>query len=259
MQYPSIHPWLQELWGGDREGGGDHAGDDVAVLLSAARASPRAETTADGEQFVAANPSLGSADAKQPSSRDDVRGVVTRPRHTNFSGEITQATNSLGGVIKVGPWGGSGGQAFYTRGRSVARLWRISLYHSDAIRAFSYDYLHRGAIRTEGPFGGRQHASTGVRETIVLYADEHITAVEGTFGHCRSVPQVVITSLTFHTDKGRTFGPYGDKAAGTPFSIPAENGCIVGFWGRSGWLLDAIGVYITPCSPGYKAASYSMG
>jgi hypothetical protein len=58
--------------------------------------------------------------------------------------------------------------------------------------------------------------------------------------------QVVVTSLTFHTDKGETYGPYGEET-GTPFSIPAANGCIVGFWGRSGWLLDAIGVYITPC------------
>jgi hypothetical protein len=83
-------------------------------------------------------------------------------------------------------------------------------------------------------------------EQISFSPDEHLTAVEGTFGRCRSVPEVVITSLTFRTDKGRTYGPYGE-GTGTPFSIPAANGCIVGFWGRSGWLLDAIGVYIMPC------------
>ena len=93
--------------------------------------------------------------------------------------------------------------------------------------------------------------------------DEHVTAVEGTFGRCRSVTEVVVTSLTFRTNKGRTYGPYGEET-GTPFSIPAANGCIVGFWGRSGWLLDAIGVYIMPCqvdkpaffvSNAYKATS----
>ena len=89
---------------------------------------------------------------------------------------------------------------------------------------------------------------------INFASDEHLTAVEGTFGRCRSVPEVVVTSLTFRTDKGRTYGPYGEET-GTPFSIPAANGCIVGFWGRSGWLLDAIGVYIMPCQV-YKPAFF---
>jgi hypothetical protein len=103
------------------------------------------------------------------------------------------------------------------------------------------------------------------REQINFSPDEHLIAVEGTFGRCRSVAEVVVTSLTFRTDKGRTYGPYGEET-GTRFSIPAANGCIVGFWGRSGWLLDAIGVYIMPCqeqvykpsffiSQAYKGAS----
>ncbi|KAK3118275.1 hypothetical protein QOZ80_9BG0696580 [Eleusine coracana subsp. coracana] len=104
-----------------------------------------------------------------------------------------------------------------------------------------------------GPWG-RPHSfgSTAVRATINLSAGEHVTAVEGTIGHFRggSVPDVVITSLTFRTSIGRTYGPYGggdEEGEGTRFSIPAASGCIVGFWGRSGWLLDAIGVYIKPC------------
>ncbi|KAK1699162.1 hypothetical protein QYE76_015859 [Lolium multiflorum] len=176
---------------------------------------------------------------------------------SNFSGEITDGARpgGAGGVAKVGPWGGSGGQGFYMPGArspgaggGTPRLLSVTLYHADAVHAFSFEYLLGGVLvgRTMAPSGGRSHGSKGLRATINFSPDEHLTAVEGTFGRCRSVPEVVITSLTFRTDKGRTYGPYGE-GTGTPFSIPAANGCIVGFWGRSGWLLDAIGVYIMPC------------
>ena len=52
----------------------------------------------------------------------------------------------------------------------------------------------------------------------------------------------VVRSLTFKTNK-RTFGPYG-KEEGTPFNLPIENGLIIGFKGRSGELLDAIGFHL---------------
>jgi len=84
---------------------------------------------------------------------------------------------------------------------------------------------------------------------IKLSAGERVTAVEGTIGRFGGVPDVVITSLTFRTRTGRTYGPYGNTAAaaGMLFSVPAADGAsIVGFWGRSGWLLDAIGVYVKP-------------
>ncbi|GJN28433.1 hypothetical protein PR202_gb16556 [Eleusine coracana subsp. coracana] len=61
-----------------------------------------------------------------------------------------------------------------------------------------------------------------------------------------SVPDSVITSLRFRTNTGRTYRPYG-RESGTSFYIPAASGCIDGFWGRSGWLIDSIGVYIRHC------------
>jgi hypothetical protein len=90
---------------------------------------------------------------------------------------------------------------------------------------------------------------------IKLSAGEHVTAVEGTIGRFGGVPDLVITSLTFRSSTGRTYGPYGNTAAaGTPFfSLPVADGAgIVGFWGRSGWLLDAIGVYVKPSSSIFK-------
>jgi len=192
-------------------------------------------------------------------ARDDVHTrAAARPwsrhRHSNFSDEITDEKRPGGrGVIKVGPWGGSGGKAFYMRrgpGVSAPRVRSVTLQYTDAIHSF-YQSSDEAVVkqtlqRAEG--GGQGRA----RLTINFASDEQLIAVEGTYGHCSYVPAVVVTSLTLRTDKGRTYGPYG-KETGTSFSIPAANGCIVGFWGRSGWLLDAIGVYIRPCQA-HKAA-----
>lgn len=41
----------------------------------------------------------------------------------------------------------------------------------------------------------------------------------------------------------RTFGPYGTRE-GPAFDLPAAGGKIVGFDGRSGGLLDALGTYV---------------
>uniref|UniRef100_A0A7N2R7S9 Jacalin-type lectin domain-containing protein n=1 Tax=Quercus lobata TaxID=97700 RepID=A0A7N2R7S9_QUELO len=52
----------------------------------------------------------------------------------------------------------------------------------------------------------------------------------------------VIHSLCFYTNKTE-YGLYGSEK-GTPFSLPMEDGVIVGFHGRAGQYVDAIGVYV---------------
>lgn len=52
---------------------------------------------------------------------------------------------------------------------------------------------------------------------------------------------VVVRSLCFYTNHTK-YGPFGSNS-GTSFSIPMEGGAIVGFHGRAGQFLDAIGVY----------------
>ncbi|KAK1661009.1 hypothetical protein QYE76_049168 [Lolium multiflorum] len=41
----------------------------------------------------------------------------------------------------------------------------------------------------------------------------------------------------------RTLGPYGTEE-GAPFELPAAGGRIIGFHGRSGTFLDALGTYV---------------
>lgn len=51
-----------------------------------------------------------------------------------------------------------------------------------------------------------------------------------------------VRSLSFYTNKGK-YGPFG-KEIGKFFSSPAPNGKVVGFHGRSGFCLDALGVHM---------------
>jgi hypothetical protein len=76
---------------------------------------------------------------------------------------------------------------------------------------------------------------------IELGPSEFLTGVSGTSGPFKNLTNVV-TSLTFVTNT-RSYGPFG-KGRGTPFHIQTQNnGRIVGFFGRSGQYLYAIGVY----------------
>lgn len=71
---------------------------------------------------------------------------------------------------------------------------------------------------------------------------ERVTKISWTVG--KFGPHDVVSSLTINTNN-RTYGPYG-RATGTTFSIPVLDGKIVGFFGRSGDALDAIGFYVLP-------------
>ena len=76
-------------------------------------------------------------------------------------------------------------------------------------------------------------------DTIYLTEDEYISGVEGRSG-------TLVDQLTFHTNKGRTFGPYGGTGGNAfNFDLP-KDARLVGFYGRSGQAIDQIGlVYAT--------------
>jgi hypothetical protein len=89
---------------------------------------------------------------------------------SNFSGEITDGARpgGAGGVVKVGPWGGSGGLAFSMPGSGggAARLLSVSVEHTDAVHGFSYEYLQAGVRRTSGPPDGDHYAPKGIGPVI---------------------------------------------------------------------------------------------
>jgi len=79
------------------------------------------------------------------------------------------------------------------------------------------------------------------------FPDEYLTAVSGNYSPIAHGGSPVIRSLAFRSSQ-RAYGPFG-AAEGTPFTFPVDGGVIVGFCGRSGWQLDAVGLYVAALRP----------
>lgn len=75
---------------------------------------------------------------------------------------------------------------------------------------------------------------------INLAPDEFLTSVMGNYGKFDSY--LLVRSVTFVTNL-RIYGPYGCQE-GVVFALPSAKGEIIGFHGRSGEYLDAIGTYV---------------
>ena len=72
-----------------------------------------------------------------------------------------------------------------------------------------------------------------------------MTGVSGCYGAAHGGAPPVVRSLAFATSRGAAHGPFGDAdAGGVPFAYPMEGGVVVGFAGRSGWHLDALGLHV---------------
>uniref|UniRef100_J3N8Q8 Jacalin-type lectin domain-containing protein n=1 Tax=Oryza brachyantha TaxID=4533 RepID=J3N8Q8_ORYBR len=151
------------------------------------------------------------------------------------------------GIVKIGPWGGNRGRC-YDIEVAPHHLESIRIYSDMAIHSFEFSYNDRnGKKHVAGPWGGYGGSSVNA---IQLEPSEILVEVSGTFGRFIGF-QNIITSLTFVTNT-RSYGPYGQRK-GTPFDIPVQgSGCIVGFFGRAGWCVDAIGIYVNPDLQTYK-------
>ncbi|PIA42852.1 hypothetical protein AQUCO_02000358v1 [Aquilegia coerulea] len=138
-------------------------------------------------------------------------------------------------TITVGPWGGTGGSNWddgsYTGVRS------ITLVYDRCIDSIRVEYDKNGK-----PVLAEKHGGNGGTQTTNIrlqFPEEFLTTVSGHFCPVVHGGSAVIRSLTFKSNR-RSFGPFGVQE-GTPFSFPMDGGLIVGFKGRSGWYLDAIG------------------
>ncbi|XP_072956338.1 protein GOS9-like [Typha angustifolia] len=143
----------------------------------------------------------------------------------------------MAGIVKVGKWGGDGGYLFDMG--AATRVVAIRVRHGAAIDAIQILYESDGSTKWTPQYGG----NGGELTEIALQEGEFLTSISGYYGDLQSIN--VVRSLTFGTNFSSTYGPYGVEE-GTHFSVPLEEGKIVGFFGRSGALLDAIGVYLGP-------------
>nr|XP_019706739.1 mannose/glucose-specific lectin-like [Elaeis guineensis] len=137
------------------------------------------------------------------------------------------------GANTLGPWGGSGGTAWSFE--NAQTITKIKISAGRAVDSITFQYMD-GEIACWSPrYGG----DGGTPTEIELGSAEFIISMKGYYSTHRGY--TIIYSLTFVTTI-REYGPYG-REQGTQFSISKGVGWISGFHGRSGGLLDAIGVY----------------
>ncbi|MFS7913619.1 putative jacalin-like lectin domain-containing protein [Helianthus anomalus] len=140
--------------------------------------------------------------------------------------------------VEVGPWGGSGGANPWSIIPNGGRITRINVRSGAIVDAIYFGYTEGGTNYETAIFGGRN----GLLSTIDIADDEEIIEINGKVGTFENLN--LVTQLTFVTNK-QTYGPYGTNG-GTDFSCPIAKGKVVGFFGRYGAYLDAIGVVLSP-------------
>ncbi|RCV15904.1 hypothetical protein SETIT_3G095300v2 [Setaria italica] len=159
--------------------------------------------------------------------------------------------------IKIGAWGGDGGTEFDVT-EPPKRLQSMTIRAGDSIDSIGFSYIDEaGKKHSEGPFGG-----TGGQLTTIKFAPlEYVKKFSGTIGRAvGSGEMLFVASLEIETNV-KKYGPYGKEDNDYPFSIPLpENTSVVGFFGRAGRLIDAVGVYIYYCkSPLIDATEETSG
>ncbi|XP_066339983.1 disease resistance protein RGA5-like [Miscanthus floridulus] len=152
----------------------------------------------------------------------------------------TRKTEEEAMVSKMGPWGGNGGDTCDIK-VIPHHLESVIICSGTIIDALAFSYWDRNGHRHTTQFWG---GILGNVQTIVLGTSEYLMEVSGTTGPFSDVSEV-ITSLKLVSNV-RCYGPFGEPR-GTRFCSRAKkNSSIVGFFGRSGNHLDAIGVYFHP-------------
>ncbi|KAI9082821.1 hypothetical protein K1719_035151 [Acacia pycnantha] len=78
----------------------------------------------------------------------------------------------------------------------------------------------------------------------IHWPSEYLISISGNYGDHNKV--LVIKSLSFITNL-KTYGPFGITSVDdTPFSIPIADNVVVGFHGRAGYYVDALGIFVEP-------------
>jgi len=139
-------------------------------------------------------------------------------------------------TITSGPYGGTAGKSWDDGTYSDIR--KIIIYSGDEIDSIQVFYDNGGTQVTGNKHGG----NNGNPTTVTLnYPSEYLVSISGYYG-LTNFGAMVVRSLTL-TSNVRQYGPYGKKV-GTPFqSTPSNGEKIIGFFGREGLRVDAVGVY----------------
>lgn len=134
-------------------------------------------------------------------------------------------------AIVQGPWGGPGGQPFYDGRGDIVEI--DVTFDDHHVTKLQVSYAESTGVRWQGATHG---SDRGKHEKITLrYPDEYLKQVVGT-------SERYVNSICFVTNK-TSYGPFGGSG-GEAFESPAD-GVVVGFFGRSGSIIDQLGVITT--------------
>ncbi|WOL05018.1 horcolin-like [Canna indica] len=143
--------------------------------------------------------------------------------------------------IDVGPMGGNGGNTNDMK-VSADRIVKMDFNYDTVVYGFTMTYETHGNQQSKY-FGGTKRGRSN--KEITLATDEYINSLSGYFSQ-KYYGHTVIVQLTLTTNKGQKLEIGNPQGSNFTLSMD-ENGKILGFFGRTGEVLDAIGArcYIT--------------
>ncbi|TXG67069.1 hypothetical protein EZV62_008344 [Acer yangbiense] len=150
-----------------------------------------------------------------------------------------QARICFSGTIKLGPWGGKGGNSMeFEPDTNITSITAIDIGYGEVLNALQFTSTDKKSEKW----------GTGDLTQTVRFngPDEYLNLISGTTTKNNDKKKIFVESLTFYTNKGKqyTYGPA--TKTGDAFSIPMANAEVVGFSGRAGDQINAIGIYVIP-------------
>ncbi|KAK1554996.1 hypothetical protein Q3G72_020191 [Acer saccharum] len=144
----------------------------------------------------------------------------------------------------LGPWGGITGKPWDDGRFPFIKQIDVHVYKG-IVHGIQIQYHNVDGMTVES----KRHGGGGVDSTVhrikMDKSGEYISGVMGFYGPINenaSYAYDVVRSLSFYSNKGK-YGPFG-KEIGIFFISPMYNGKVVGFHGKSGDYLEAIGVHM---------------
>ncbi|ESQ30257.1 hypothetical protein EUTSA_v10011239mg [Eutrema salsugineum] len=204
---------------------------------------PPGQEDSKGDGFETKPPgqedSKGDGSGTKPPGKEDSKGDGSGAKPPG------QEDSKGDGPGKTGLIGGNSGDAF-DDGR-FGGVKKITVGADEySVTYIKIEYVKDGKVQTleHGTIRGE------LQEFSVDYPKEHITAVGGSYDHIFTYDTTLITSLYFTTSNGITSPLFG-KQSGKDFNLKGENGGkLVGFHGRGGAAINAIGAYFDTSSKG---------
>ena len=130
--------------------------------------------------------------------------------------------------LKSASFGGSGGAAFDDIDIGIAGM---TIRSGNQVDSIQVTYRFSDGSKFDGP----KHGGTGGSlNSFTLADDEMLIKMEG------KTNGVLVDQVTFYSNKGKTYGPYG-RTGETSFCVEGRE--IIAVFGRAGNLLDNLGVH----------------